>query len=83
MLNSLERHRFTLGTLPPIFTGVKLYRGGGSVADEIIMEVDFMWGGNQDISLAIKPLPGFLHAALSEYITIKVSQNLVNCGIDG
>jgi hypothetical protein len=42
--------RFSLGDTPPQINGIKVYRQDGGT-DEILSEVDFMWAGQQNISL--------------------------------
>jgi hypothetical protein len=40
--------RLTLGTRPPLLTGVKLYKAPQhGVSSEAQVDLDFLWGGNQ------------------------------------
>eukprot|EP00899_Mesostigma_viride_P018522 jgi/Mesvir1/26671/Mv20455-RA.1 len=54
MLSSLGFDTFTLGTIPPIIGGVKVRKAEMCQEDEVVMEVDFKWGGDPDIVLAIR-----------------------------
>lgn len=56
---SLKLFRFDLGDAAPQANGVKVYsQKQGS--EEIMIEVDFSWVGNQDVQLTMKPIPKHL-----------------------
>ncbi|KAI4367718.1 hypothetical protein MLD38_023426 [Melastoma candidum] len=50
-IEAVEFERFTLGTLPPTFQGMKVY-----ITDEkeLIMEPYIKWAGNPDVTIAVK-----------------------------
>ena len=52
--------RFDLGDVAPYANGVKIYKQDVDSKDQIMMEVDFSWIGEQDIQLDIKPIPKHL-----------------------
>ena len=51
--------RFDLGDAAPQANGVKVYTMENG-AEEIMVEVDFSWVGNQDVQLTMKPFPKHL-----------------------
>lgn len=53
--SSLKLKKFTLGTIAPQFTGVRLVETG---KDEILMELGIQWDGNPSIILAVEPVMG-------------------------
>ncbi|GKV02554.1 hypothetical protein SLEP1_g14984 [Rubroshorea leprosula] len=55
ILASLKFSKFTLGTVPPQFTGVSIIEDGG---DGVTMELELTWDGNQSIILDIKTMLG-------------------------
>ena len=52
---SLKFQKFSLGTVAPQFGGIKIV---DSCPEEIVMEVDFKWGGNPSIILAVQTYVG-------------------------
>lgn len=59
VFQSLRFQKLTLGTFAPQFEGIKMVESG---PNEIVMEVDFKWGGNPSVILAVQtylgvPLP--------------------------
>ena len=52
-ITSIEFERLTLGTLPPVFNGVKVYETNEK---ELIMEPSIKWAGNPNIVVVIKIL---------------------------
>ena len=69
--------RFDLGDAAPQANGVKVYPMDNS-QEEIMIEVDFSWEGNQDVQLTMKPIPKHLGpftpagAILSSIIKLRV-----------
>ncbi|KAE8687104.1 Synaptotagmin-4 [Hibiscus syriacus] len=55
LLSSLKFSKFTLGTVAPQFTGVRIVEDG---ADSITMELEMQWDANSNILLAIKTYLG-------------------------
>ena len=76
--------RFDLGDVAPYANGVKIYKQDVDSKDQVLMEVDFSWIGEQDIQLDIKPIPkhlGPLSPAghlLSSIIRLRVLLSLVS-----
>lgn len=70
--------RFDLGDAAPQANGIKVYPMGKG-QEEIMIEVDFSWVGNQDVQLTMKPIPKHLGpfspagALLSSIIRLRVS----------
>ncbi|KAK9815210.1 hypothetical protein WJX72_000038 [[Myrmecia] bisecta] len=56
---SIKLHKFDLGRKAPQINGIKVY-AAGDVQDSIVMDMDFTWAGDQDISLIVKPFPKML-----------------------
>ncbi|CAK0785413.1 hypothetical protein CVIRNUC_008622 [Coccomyxa viridis] len=56
-MEDIKLTKFDLGETPPQVSGVKVYQPGGSQADEIIIEFDFMWSGQQDVEIVVHPIP--------------------------
>ena len=52
--------RFDLGEVAPQANGIKVYHQDSDDKDQILMDVDFSWVGEQDVQLQIKPLPKHL-----------------------
>jgi hypothetical protein len=62
-ITGVKLTRLTMGDKPPEITSVKVYKGpsGASAGrDEVTLDCDFMWSGNQEAQLIIKPLPKHL-----------------------
>ncbi|KAL4319166.1 hypothetical protein GQ457_18G003720 [Hibiscus cannabinus] len=55
ILSSLKFSKFTLGTVAPQFTGVRIVEDG---ADSVTMELEMQWDANSNIVLAIKTYLG-------------------------
>ncbi|PON59494.1 Synaptotagmin-like mitochondrial-lipid-binding domain containing protein [Trema orientale] len=55
ILSSLKFSKFTLGTVAPQFTGVRIVEEGG---DSVTMDLEMKWDGNPSIILDIKTLVG-------------------------
>ncbi|KAK8487745.1 hypothetical protein V6N11_069465 [Hibiscus sabdariffa] len=55
ILSSLKFSKFTLGTVAPQFTGVRIVEDG---ADGVTMELEMQWDANSNIVLAIKTYLG-------------------------
>ncbi|GAB4814906.1 hypothetical protein N2152v2_001952 [Parachlorella kessleri] len=79
-IRSVRMHRFSLGTTVPEITGVKVYRE--SRQDEVLLDLDFMWAGDQEMSFVVKPVPrtvpdvplaGQLMDLLSNAVVIKAA----------
>ena len=81
MCSTLFGCRFDLGDAAPQANGVKVYSSEGE-AEEIMIEVDFSWVGNQDVQLTMKPIPKHLGpfspagALLSSIIRLRVRSTL-------
>ncbi|KAG6482564.1 synaptotagmin-2-like [Zingiber officinale] len=50
-INSVEFEKFTLGSLPPTFQGMKVY---STDEKELIMEPSLKWAGNPNVTIAAK-----------------------------
>eukprot|EP00884_Botryococcus_braunii_P002166 jgi/Botrbrau1/11950/Bobra.341_1s0015.1 len=55
-MSDLRLAAFTLGAVPPRLNSIKVYRRE-ALMGEVIMELDFMWAGQQKFQLLIKPFP--------------------------
>jgi hypothetical protein len=74
--------RFDLGEVPPRINSVQVHhkprQDSKGRAQEIIMEMDFEWKGDQEMELMVKPLPRklgpatFLLRGLSTFIKLRV-----------
>ena len=70
--------RFDLGDNAPQVSGVKVYQSGASGADEVIMELDFGWTSDAEMSMIVHPMPHQAWLAtpvvevLSKLIVVKV-----------
>lgn len=70
--------RFTLGDNAPQVSGVKVYQSEASGADEVIMELDFGWSSDAEMSMIVHPMPHQAWLAtpvvevLSKLIVVKV-----------
>lgn len=56
---SCRKRRFDLGEKPPQANGVKVYKSPAA-KDQVIIEADFIWAGEQDVQLNVKPIPRHL-----------------------
>ncbi|CAL5224210.1 g6855 [Coccomyxa viridis] len=57
-MDDIKLVRFELGETAPQVSGVKVYqKGEAQTEDEIIVEFDFMWSGQQDVEIIVKPIP--------------------------
>ncbi len=79
LLTSLPGYcRFDLGDNAPQVSGVKVYQSGASGADEVIMELDFGWTSDAEMSMIVHPMPHQAWLAtpvveiLSKLIVVKV-----------
>jgi len=61
-------------------SGAKVYRSEHGAPDQIITEFDFLWAGQQDVEIVVKPVPLFVSnwllgvgKLLSKFISMKVS----------
>lgn len=76
--------RFDLGDKPPQVNGIKVYKNQ-AVKDQVIMEADFVWAGNNDVQLVVKPIPktlGGIEAvgkAIGNLISLRVSSEAYHC----
>lgn len=70
--------RFDLGDSAPQVSGVKVYQSASSGADEVIMELDFGWTSDAEMSMVVHPVPHSAWLAtpvveiLSKLIVVKV-----------
>lgn len=77
-ITSVMLDRFDLGDNAPQVSGVKVYQSGASGADEIIMELDFGWTSEAEMSMIVHPMPHQAWLAtpvveiLSKLIVVKV-----------
>lgn len=58
-ISSIKLFRFDLGEKPPQANGVKVYKSPAA-KDQVIIEADFIWAGEQDVQLNVKPIPRHL-----------------------
>ena len=78
MMLQLHGCRFDLGNKPPQVNGIKVYKNQ-AVKDQVIIEADFVWAGNNDVQLVVKPIPktlGGIEAvgkAIGNLISLRVS----------
>ena len=74
--------RFDLGDSAPQVSGVKVYQAAAAGADEVIMELDFGWTSDAEMSMIVHPMPHQAWLAtpvvevLSKLIVVKVSTHL-------
>ena len=54
--------RFELGKVPPTIEDVRVFPGTDPGAEDIFLEFDFHWRGDQHISLLLNPTPKFLQS---------------------
>lgn len=70
--------RFDMGDSAPQVSGVKVYQSESSGADEVIMELDFGWTSDAEMSMVVHPMPHSAWLAtpvieiLSKLIVVKV-----------
>ncbi|CAL5226034.1 g8845 [Coccomyxa viridis] len=55
-MSNVSLHTFTLGDIPPRVFGIKVY-GHQSLVEQLLLDLDFSWTGNQKFQLKINPLP--------------------------
>ena len=55
-------YRFELGVVPPTVEDVRVFPGTDPGAEDIFLEFDFEWRGDQKISLLLNPTPAFLQS---------------------
>ncbi|BDA51337.1 Synaptotagmin-2 [Coccomyxa sp. Obi] len=55
-MSNVSLHTFTLGDIPPRVSGCKVFRRDHA-QQEVLVEMDFTWAGNQKFQLQINPLP--------------------------
>ncbi|KAK9917790.1 hypothetical protein WJX75_008296 [Coccomyxa subellipsoidea] len=79
-IESIKLIKFDLGEKAPHISGVKVYRAENQTNDEVILECDFMWAGQQDVQILVKPVPRFVSKwligigkVISTLIRLKVS----------
>ncbi|BDA48413.1 Synaptotagmin-2 [Coccomyxa sp. Obi] len=79
-IKDIKLIKFDLGEKAPHISGVKVYRVDNQTTDEVIMECDFMWAGQQDVQILVEPVPRIVSKALigigtviSKLIRLKVS----------
>lgn len=76
--------RFDLGDNSPQVTGVKVYQAAAAGADEVLLELDFGWTSDAEISLIVHPMPHQAWLAtpvvevLSKLIVVKVGCRLTD-----
>lgn len=54
--------RFELGRVPPTIEDVRVFPGTDPGAEDIFLEFDFHWKGDQNISLLLNPTPKFMQS---------------------
>ena len=54
--------RFELGKVPPTIEDVRVFPGTDPGAEDIFLEFDFHWRGDQNISLLLNPTPKFMQS---------------------
>ncbi|KAL4444585.1 hypothetical protein ABPG77_002402 [Micractinium sp. CCAP 211/92] len=63
-MRSIKLHHFSLGPVAPEPMAVKVYTEDESRNDEVVLEFDFVWSGEQHVSFVVKPVPkAATHAA--------------------
>ncbi|KAL3139207.1 hypothetical protein ABBQ32_005978 [Trebouxia sp. C0010 RCD-2024] len=77
-ITSVQLDRFDMGDSAPQVSGVKVYQSESSGADEVIMELDFGWTSDAEMSMVVHPMPHSAWLAtpvieiLSKLIVVKV-----------
>lgn len=80
--------RFDLGDKAPQVNGVKVYNQAG-ISDEVMLEFDFTWAGQQEVTFVVKPIPvhpkiaAVVLKAVSNLVRVKVSTLLFQLYLDG
>jgi hypothetical protein len=69
-MRSVRVNRFSLGPVPPRFTGIKMYGDDETSKDEIVMELQVLWTGQQDVVLVAQPVPRIKACRLWRSISI-------------
>lgn len=57
LIHSMPLCRFELGDVHPTIEDVRVFPGTDPGAEDIFLEFDFHWRGNQNISLLLNPTP--------------------------
>ena len=74
-----------MGDNAPQVSGVKVYQAEAAGADEVILELDFGWTSDAEMSLIVHPMPHQAWLAtpvvevLSKLIVVKVSSHPYHC----
>ncbi len=55
-------YRFELGNVPPTVEDVRVFPGTDPGAEDIFLEFDFVWRGDQSIALLLNPAPKFIQS---------------------
>ncbi|EIE19981.1 hypothetical protein COCSUDRAFT_44371 [Coccomyxa subellipsoidea C-169] len=81
-ISRISLHTFTLGDIPPRVSGCKVFRREG-VQQEVLVEMDFSWAGNQKFQLQINPLPRLpvplgIGQFISEWLGMRVGVSDIN-----
>lgn len=77
-ITSVQLDRFDMGDNAPQVSGVKVYQAEAAGADEVILELDFGWTSDAEMSLIVHPMPHQAWLAtpvvevLSKLIVVKV-----------
>lgn len=61
-MTDLSLKKFDLGDVPPTFEDIKAFPGTDPGAEDLFLEFDFEWRGQQDIQLTLNPAPAFLQS---------------------
>lgn len=61
-MTTLKLHKFELGNTPPTIDDVRVFPGTDPGAEDIFLEFDFVWRGDQQISLLLNPTPKSLQS---------------------
>ncbi|KAK9800178.1 hypothetical protein WJX73_004159 [Symbiochloris irregularis] len=61
-MTTLALKQFELGDVPPMIEDVKVFPGEDPGAEDIFMEFDFVWRGQQNVSLSLNPAPKVLQS---------------------
>ncbi|PSC68066.1 Extended synaptotagmin-3 isoform A [Micractinium conductrix] len=56
-MRSIKLKHFSMGTVPPEPLGVKVFGEGETRSDEVTIDIDFTWPGEQEIALVARPVP--------------------------
>ncbi|KAL3133562.1 hypothetical protein ABBQ38_007410 [Trebouxia sp. C0009 RCD-2024] len=61
-MTQLKLQEFELGRVPPTIEDVRVFPGTDPGAEDIFLEFDFHWKGDQNISLLLNPTPKFMQS---------------------